>query len=246
VPEVDADSRDPEWNARNDRLRMLTERALFHNDAAAGREILDIFRPLIRRLVHGVRPERQAEVTANLRCQALMVLRDNITRADQPLAYTLQALRHFYLAEARRIDRETRGEVPLGPLEYQLAHPTAHIDLEEQATAAASHEACLRAIEALRRRALNRRSRSDEMVAMVIEARYFTPGITDREACSVLCFTAGETKTVTEKISRERSNPKSNLFRLAREVLGDDDGPPARFEVPPAGHRTAENKGNDR
>ena len=246
MPEV-VDNRDPEWNARNDRLRMLAERALFHNDFLAGEEILDIFRPLIRRLVHGVRRERQAEVTANLRSHALMVLRDNIFKADQPLAYTLQALRHFYLTEVRRIDRETRGEVPLGPFEYGRAHPTAHTDLEDQATATASHEACVSAIEAMRRRATNRRSRSDEMVAMVVEARYFAPGLTIREACSILCFTVAETKTVTEKISRERRNPQSNLSKLAREVLDHgDDGSPARHEAPPAGHRTAENKGTDR
>jgi hypothetical protein len=92
---------------------------------------------------------------------------------------------------------------------------------EEEVLLQDRHEWCKALIHELKKSAEERRSRTDLMVASVVEVRYYLSHVTVTGACELLGFTRDETKTIAEKISRARKSPRSPIHQLAHRVQGD-------------------------
>src|SRR5688572_16017090 len=92
--------------AENRRLRILTERALFHSDEFASNELKEMIKPYIRELVRHVNPHLREEAIRTLTVKAFQVLKEHLDKADNLVGFLIVCLRNrlmdFLRAEIRR------------------------------------------------------------------------------------------------------------------------------------------------
>lgn len=211
---------DARWLEANRRLKMLAERAILHGDHHATREIETLLQGQILRLAVSVNePHLRQEVAANLGAHAFEVIHRKFQQADLLLAYVTTAVRRQFGNELRRIGN-LRNEVPLPDWVGETAWAAGPTP-EEEVLLRDRHEWCKKLIHELKRSAEERRSRTDLMVASVVEVRYYLSHLTVTGACDLLGFTKNETKTIAEKISRARRSPRSPIHQLAHRVQGE-------------------------
>lgn len=219
VPNYDA----TEWQEQNERLRSLARRALWHYDSQANREIMEIFEKKITFLAMGAPAEQREDITQALHEHLILVLRTGLDHAEALKAYTIQALRNRYLELLEQAKMRTGRDIAWAE-GLDVPDMEAHLDLEEAALSDLMDGTCRGLLDELGRRARSK-SRTDELVVMLLRLRYIRPELTDVEACLVLGFCEADSKTIREKLSRLRAGGSkkqaselSNLFREFFEI----------------------------
>jgi hypothetical protein len=226
-----AEDVDGEFRVLNERARMLAERALFHGDRDAGRELQVMFSPLIGRMRRSVREAHRDDLAAELTACALRALKQAVLkRKDLPVAYALASIRHEYIRQCARLQRqdETHRPTPEGfDAPAPFADPASTFDAG----------AVLAKIDEFRREARDSRSKIDVVLAEVVAVCYLN-GASFVDGCTLLSLTAEERKSLRERLSKSLVNPDSRLSRLRdqlRRIIGgliDDETLPPRSNSP--------------
>lgn len=193
----------------NERARMLAERALFHNDPDAAKELQRMFSPLILRQRNSVEGHNRSELESVLTETTMRALKTAVDkRVDLPLAYVLKALRNEYIRQCERFRRHRESDQPLSDeLHPATQDVTPHLD----------RAAVLREIVGFRDEAQKGRSKIDVLLAEVVAVCYLR-GVDLGEAYDLLGLTPAERKSLGERLSREKRSPGSRLNRLGDDI----------------------------
>jgi DNA-directed RNA polymerase specialized sigma24 family protein len=217
-PFADDPSGDPAPHAENRRLRILTERSRFHGDELASLELKEMIKPYVRQLVRHIDRRHLEDATQRLTIKAFRVLKERLDEVDNLVGYLRRSLRNElldFLQEQRTI---ADWEIPIR--EGQDFHSAAATDLMEHRL---QDQVMQKYLDAWKAEALKSGDHTSFEVAQVIELCYFE-NLRVSEACAALNFSSMETKTISQKIARQRKDPNSKLADLARRVIdGTDD-----------------------
>lgn len=214
-----------DWAAQSRRLTILAERGLNHGDEQAYEEIVGMFLDRIRRMARVAPARRMPDVAQALVLKLLMVVKENVHRADDLMAYCVGALRRALADELRKIFQESKAETSLYSLDghaLDFSQDPAMSEAERQA----SFEKCVQEIDGYIESAKLRRDRIGTLVGQVIRLRFLNDclsgdPLTVVGACFALGLNDAETRTVAQRISRERINPRSSLYRLAAGAIDE-------------------------
>lgn len=200
-----------EWVARNERARMLAERAQLHDDADATAQLMDMVRPVIRTWVLSVPKHHRLDVLDALILKAYMMFTSGVISrsVDRPLGFVKKALRNEFIDQVRKILRRA-DSLPLDD-----DHPSVSAGWRQT-------DAEIRLIlKRWRQESSENGTRIDGYAAQAIEIAYIF-NVPIAEACRMLELTDRERAGVSSKISRDRRDPGSNLWRLARAMGWDE------------------------
>jgi DNA-directed RNA polymerase specialized sigma24 family protein len=197
----------------NRRLRILTERALFHGDELASDELKTMIKPYIRRLVRHLNRHHIEDATQTLTVKAFRVLKEHLDEVNNLAGFLRVSLRNELLDFLRTQQRIENREQPIREgQDFQDPATISSLAHRLQDHVMQKH------LDEWKAEALLDRDRTGHEVVQVIELCYYQ-NLKISEACATLNFSPKETKTISEKISKQRKNPNSKLFRLARLVL---------------------------